>query len=1454
MLRIATGYSPDYLLKEVATGRENYYTGAVAEGEPPGRWWGAGAEQLGLVGLVGAQDMRGLYERFLDPREDGFRDPSRWDEVSTLGHTGRKYVSEDHLYASALEREPDASAERRAELRTEAGKAARHNVAFLDATFSVQKSVTLLHTAFEAKEVAARKAGDQATAAAWGEFRTAVEDAIWAGNNAALAYLQDKAGYVRVGHHGGSAGRWADAHAFTVGSFFQHDSRDRDPQLHIHNAILNRIQGPDGVWRTLDSRAIHRWRAGAGAVGERTTEERLAHTIGTLVATRPDGKSREVVGVSGEAMSLISTRRHAVTAKQAELIEAFVTRYGRAPNGVERDRLAQQATLATRAAKSHDGETREQMLDRVNVRLRADIAGGLGQIADTALGARRDGVEPMAFNPQAVIEIALEDVKTRKSGWTRSDLTRAINSALPDYLGAPDGQQVTELLDQLTDRALEHAVAIESERPAAELLPAGLRLANGESAYVAPGGRVYSTPDQVRSERILLAATTARDGAALSPRAAGRFLDRLHAGGIELGADQAAAVRGILASGARVETLVGPAGTGKSYVVGTLAQAWTDPTLRHDGEPGRVFGLATSQAATDVLTAEGLTARNVAAWLGTQQRLHTGAAERPLRPEDEPWRLRAGDLVVVDESAMTDTAALSAIHQHAEQSGAKLLLVGDHRQLAAVGAGGGMELLAAAGSSYELTDARRFTQSWEGEASLRLRAGDETVLRDYHRQGRILDAGTRDTAQDSAARAWIADTLAGCRSLLLVDTNEQTAQVCAQIRTELVRLGRVEERGVLLGLQGTYAGVGDLVQARCNAWHLNGYEGNRRAPRNRDDFRVIALRDDGALEVTTDLTGTGGDTGVGERFVLPASYVAEHVALGYAGTVHTAQGATVDTTHSVVTQMTNPNALYVGMSRGRAANTAHVATRSAPEDPADGSTRCHELHRDPVAVLAGILDTHDHASPKSALAIATESADQAGSARTAAELFADAAQLAATERTARCLDRLVADGALTDQQRARIAAEDGADALTRILRRAEIAGQDPDRVLADAVERGPLTGSRNLSNVLYSRIRDTHRFDPVGDTWADWTPRTENPEWNDYLAGLARAAERSTRELGDDAAADPPTWATDAFGPVPDEAVDRAVWSHKVGRIAAVRELTGTESSDDALGAAPSPGQVEAFAAYRAAWRELGRPDIDREHLELSNGQLRMRVRAYERELAAAPRYVANELAGTRQAAAARAHDAVLRLAEADGATEPGRQAQLVTEADQLDDLAAVLRTRAEQLQEVDDARASWLAHTAGTRVQAELSKAELRARDADDDPDDRVTADEWRAAHEAAVADDDRHRQITEDDIHDDVAETDTVDPTGDAGWTDIREQAQTQPRQTREDIVAVPSAEDTADHVRHAGRVLDEINYRQAGDAQHEAEERAAELARWYGDDIAEQSTGDVHEDDGYERVGGP
>lgn len=60
------------------------------------------------------------------------------------------------------------------------------------------------------------------------------------------------------------------------GKSLQHDTRDREPQLHVHQAILNRILCADGVWRALDSKAIHALRAAASAIGERVMEAHLA--------------------------------------------------------------------------------------------------------------------------------------------------------------------------------------------------------------------------------------------------------------------------------------------------------------------------------------------------------------------------------------------------------------------------------------------------------------------------------------------------------------------------------------------------------------------------------------------------------------------------------------------------------------------------------------------------------------------------------------------------------------------------------------------------------------------------------------------------------------------------------------------------------------------------------------------------------------------------------------------------------------------------------------------------------------------------------------------------------------------------------------------------------------------------------------------------------------------------
>ena len=122
---------------------------------------------------------------------------------------------------------------------------------------------------------------------------------------------------------------------------------------------------------------------------------------------------------------------------------------------------------------------------------------------------------------------------------------------------------------------------------------------------------------------------------------------------------------------------------------------------------------------------------------------------------------------------------------------------------------------------------------------------------------------------------------------------------------------------------GNRAGVGDLLRARLN---VDIDAGGQRLT-NRDMLKVTSIC---GPEVTVrrqrqDATWTA-------PFKVPRSYLESSAELAYAGNVHVAQGRTVDTAHLLVTDTLTRRSFYVGMTRGRQSNTAHVVTGStAPE-------------------------------------------------------------------------------------------------------------------------------------------------------------------------------------------------------------------------------------------------------------------------------------------------------------------------------------------------------------------------------------------------------------------------------------------------------------------------------------------------------------------------------------------
>ena len=186
--------------------------------------------------------------------------------------------------------------------------------------------------------------------------------------------------------------------------------------------------------------------------------------------------------------------------------------------------------------------------------------------------------------------------------------------------------------------------------------------------------------------------------------------------------------------------------------------------------------------------------------------------------------------------------------------------------------------------------------------------------------------GTEDLV---IVEAWKADTEAGKSSLMVAHDNETVRELNRLARADRVAAGQVAAGGLALA-DGSVAGPGDVVVARRNDRHLRLSDGEW--VRNRDRFAVTGTHEDGSMTVRAlDRGGEG---------VLPATYVSQHVELGYASSVWSAQGRTVGTAHAIVGVGMTRESLYVAATRGRESNRLYVDVEPEPSnaDMAHGPT------------------------------------------------------------------------------------------------------------------------------------------------------------------------------------------------------------------------------------------------------------------------------------------------------------------------------------------------------------------------------------------------------------------------------------------------------------------------------------------------------------------------------------
>ena len=253
-----------------------------------------------------------------------------------------------------------------------------------------------------------------------------------------------------------------------------------------------------------------------------------------------------------------------------------------------------------------------------------------------------------------------------------------------------------------------------------------------------------------------------------------------------LGADQAAAVTRLCRGGERVAVMVGPAGAGKSRSLAAARAAWQAAGVA-------VRGVAPSAVAAGVLAEQaGISADTLAKFL--------------LDAEAGRTRLLPGEVVVCDEASMVSTRDLARLVTLTHAAGGKAVLVGDHRQLGSVDAGGLFRLLATDAHAAELTAIRRFSDSWEADATRRLRAGDTSVVCEYDTRGRI-SSGDRAAILEAAHAAWASARADGRTVVVMASDHDTVNQLALRARAARVATGEVAAVGIRSGEQTV--GVGD---------------------------------------------------------------------------------------------------------------------------------------------------------------------------------------------------------------------------------------------------------------------------------------------------------------------------------------------------------------------------------------------------------------------------------------------------------------------------------------------------------------------------------------------------------------------------------------------------------------------------------------------------------------------
>ena len=777
-----------------------------------------------------------------------------------------------------------------------AGK--RNRQAGIDLTFSAPKSVST-----------AWSQADEKT-------RRLIEAAHSRAVQKALDYLEEVGGFTRIGKDGEEVIK--ASLAFAV--YLHGTSRTQDPHLHSHAALVNACRRADGSTGTIITKPMfeHKMTAGAlyraelaaelekelGLTAERDIgpkQERQFRSLfhkgglfkqGTLAGwaykmasewharisaerTALRSSTFELQGVSRELMKIFSQRR--------EQIEAQLEKTG------EQGAIAAQAAcLKTRPKK--EIVPREELFDR-------------WQAIGREHGFSEREVAALLRGPKPIRDLALE---------TTQAISRAVKRATSNEIG-------------FSERGLIRLAAEEAQGVGVSgtTIVAAVRsyLSGGEAIRLhGANNPLFTTREMLETERSLFKMVDTSKKEPFRFDVGRKALEALTAKVLTTGHklfgglsdEQAKAVKHITQGKGTIRVVSGMAGTGKSTMLRAARRVWQKQGFK-------VIGAALAGKAAEGLFREsGIKSTTIAGLLASIEGGWT--------------KLNKRSVVVIDEAGMIGTRTMARLVAETQKRGARLILVGDERQLQPIEAGSPFKAIGERLGQARLTQIRRQKEDWAKDAVHAFADGEaKEALAPYVEKGLVSVKQNRHQAKSALIRDWQKNGITRPEQhLILATTNAEVGELNRLAQDERLKAQAI--RGASVEVNGVHVYKGERILFTRRSTQL-GVENGSFATVLEVGKSSLVAKLDGGKTVTIPLK----------------SY--QDLQLGYAVTTHKAQGMTVDNALILLGgPMQDREITYVQASRARGETRFYVDRAEAGKDFSNITEKIHRTGRKYMAL------------------------------------------------------------------------------------------------------------------------------------------------------------------------------------------------------------------------------------------------------------------------------------------------------------------------------------------------------------------------------------------------------------------------------------------------------------------------------------------------------------------------